>query len=268
MRHNYIVVCIILLATACGPPTIDSSSTEAFQASIEEIKNTLPNDQQKQLFVKAVKTFTTPSGAAAFAAGLATLAGEQGKTMADSLLGKFRLRLRGMSASQVFSEWHDSLTVELENIKKMKAEADAAKEALAKFEINSARFYFQKSMFSAQPIIELRVKNATDYAISRAYFHGKVHTPGRQVPWVEDDFNYQIRGGLESGESATWNLSPNMFSDWGKAPQDRKDMEFEVRLVKIDGPDGETLFDSEFTEDYANRMTELEQDLAQIPYLE
>ena len=59
-----------------------------------------------------------------------------------------------------------------------------------------------------------------------------------------EDFNYQIRGGLEPGESADWSLAPNMFSEWGKvdAPEDAL---FTVDVVRIDGADNKVLYDSQ-----------------------
>jgi hypothetical protein len=52
-----------------------------------------------------------------------------------------------------------------------------------------------------QPMISMRVTNNTDKALSRIYYHGTVITPGRTIPWIDDDFNNEIRGGLEPGES-------------------------------------------------------------------
>jgi len=60
------------------------------------------------------------------------------------------------------------------------------------------------------------------------------------VPWVEDDFNYQIPGGLEPGEEARWKLSPNMFSDWGKVDAPPEAV-LTVTVLRLDGADGEEM---------------------------
>ena len=124
--------------------------------------------------------------------------------------------------------------------------------------ITRSRFYFQKKQYGRdQPIIALSVKNGTTNAISRAYFRGVISSPGREVPWFTDIFNYQISGGLEPGEKADWNLAPNPFSDWGKveAPADAV---FTVTVIRIDDAQGNPVFgNSDFTERDANRLAEL-----------
>ena len=128
------------------------------------------------------------------------------------------------------------------------AGADAAEKAtpaddaeLTKFRIIKSRFHLQKGSLSDDPIIELSVRNETGHPIARAYFEGTLLTPGRSVPWVKDEFNYEIAGGLEPGESANWRLSPNRFGEWGRAPN-RSDMVLTVKVTRLDGPNGEKLF--------------------------
>ena len=99
----------------------------------------------------------------------------------------------------------------------------------------------------------MRVRNGTEHAISRAYFSGTLATPGRAVPWLREDFNYQVPGGVEPGETADWSLAPNMFSEWGSVEQ-RDDMVLTVEVMKLDGPDGETLYDSNFSEEDDKRL--------------
>jgi len=106
--------------------------------------------------------------------------------------------------------------------------------------------------------------NKTEYAISRAYFHGVLVTPGRSIPWVEEDFNYQIRGGIEPNESATWKLAPNMFGEWSEAPKDRSGLLLMTTVEKLDGPNGEPLFDAEFLESDQQRLDGLRLHLSEL----
>jgi hypothetical protein len=114
-----------------------------------------------------------------------------------------------------------------------------------------------------EPRIELRVKNNTGKAISHAYFAGTLSSPGREVPWLKEDFNYAIAGGLEPGEETTWQLSPNSFSPWGvvDAP---KDAGLQVTVTRLDGADGKPLFPTrEFTEQDAARLAALQKEYGQ-----
>jgi hypothetical protein len=125
--------------------------------------------------------------------------------------------------------------------------------------VTRSRFYRQESSFGrAEPVIELALTNNTGVAVSRAYFMGTLASPGRAVPWIKDSFNYQIAGGMESGESKELKLTPNMFGEWGRveAPADAV---LTVEVTRLDGPDGKAVFDSDaFTEDDAERLSTLE----------
>lgn len=125
-----------------------------------------------------------------------------------------------------------------------KEDKTKAIEGLKKFVVNKARFYYSKDSFMEKPAIELNVTNKMPVPVSRAYFHAVLQTPGRSVPWVEEDFNYSVPGGLEPGESATWELAPNMFGNWSHAPKARNDMVLTVTPIRLDGPDGKPIYDA------------------------
>jgi len=63
---------------------------------------------------------------------------------------------------------------------------------------------------------------------------------------------------VEPGEQVTWQLAPNMFSDWGKADPP-PDASFTVVVTRLDGADGEPLFGAaNFTQDDQDRLDALE----------
>lgn len=113
--------------------------------------------------------------------------------------------------------------------------------SLPLFVINTARFYYSDNAILSTPVIELSVTNNTRHSISRAYFEGRLMTPGRSIPWVEDKFNYEIPGGVEPGESKTWELSPNMFGEWSKAPKNTTDLKLQVKVLRLDDENGNSI---------------------------
>lgn len=140
-----------------------------------------------------------------------------------------------------------------------KAYVEHAQEELKKIIILSAQFSQQEQKYSSyrQPIINLHVKNTTGKAISRVYFIGIVKSPGREIPWIKESFNYQIAGGLESGEEAKWSLAPNMFSAWGKTDVP-KDAKIELTVERFDGADDKAIASmQDFTEKNKERLQEL-----------
>jgi hypothetical protein len=149
---------------------------------------------------------------------------------------------------------------EIKELEKKQMKAEAAKSELTKFQILRSRLYKNKlEVLGDQPRIELTVKNGTQHSVSRAYFRGTLASPGRAVPWLTQAFNHQIRGGLEPGETATWQLAPTLFRQWGTVDVP-SDAILTVEVLRIDGPKGEALFSfEEFSEKDAKRLAELKQ---------
>jgi hypothetical protein len=152
------------------------------------------------------------------------------------------------------------VVAEIKQLEESKSQAEAMKRELAKFRIMRSTFSKVKGPISEDPRISLTVKNETGKPILRASFLGTLISPGRAVPWLKDTFSYQIRGGLEPGEAATWDLAPNMFSEWGKVEY-RNDMVLTVEVVKLEGPDGSDLFPVSFQERDLKRLESLRSSL-------
>lgn len=251
---------IAILLSSCAKK-IDGSSEEAMKSSIEEIKKSL-DDEKKQKFEESMKLIMF--------SGL-----DFGKLMqeggAEEAASDMKSKLDGKTADDIIAEG-EKIQAEIERKKKEQAkgeveelyqkmaQAEKDKEMLAKFEVKRSRFYKREKgtyYVTEEPIIELTVMNGTDKAVSRAYFTGTLASPNRSVPWIKDDFNYEISGGLEPGEEVTWYLAPNMFSDWGKVDAP-KDAVFTVDVTQLDGPDGEEMYSvNNFGEDEQERLEEL-----------
>ncbi len=123
-----------------------------------------------------------------------------------------------------------------------KAEAAVARDSLSQFAVESARLVQESGYFTLESTIILTVRNGTAHHISRAYFRGRAVSEGRQVPWIDEEFNYSIPGGLAPGERKTWRLTPNSFQgDWGnvRVPGSAR---FEVSVTRINDPNGDPLW--------------------------
>lgn len=109
---------------------------------------------------------------------------------------------------------------------------------LDKISIAEARYYWSGNRFLPQPVIGFKVTNGTGVPLSRIYYHGTVTTPGRSVARIDENFNHEIAGSLEPGETKRLQLSPNMFSGWcAKDTQGRTDLVFTVKAVNAEGAD-------------------------------
>ncbi len=177
--------------------------------------------------------------------------------------------LKGMNADQIIThanqvmkereeKMREQALKEIAELEASKIKAEEAQVELEKFKVLKSRFYKYKKehSFTAKPIIELKVKNETTYPISRIYCQGVLASPGRAIPWLQEEFNYQIAGGLEPGEIGDWSLAPNSFSTWGKVDAP-KDAVLTVTITRLDGPDEKELFSSDFSESKRKRLEEL-----------
>lgn len=253
---SVLLICVWL--TGCAAPRIDGSSDDKFKASVDRVRTFLPEAQRAE--------FETAFTAVAFKnfdlmkmAALGT----------DAMTSDVRGAMNGKTAAEVIADYKalEAAKAEKERLaavqemSELAQERDAsvtAKAELEKFVVERARFSKVQSSFMAEPRIDLRVKNGTSHAIARAYFHGRIVSPGRSVPWLEEDFNYPITGGLEPGEVGDWKLSPNSFSKWGSVSPPA-DAGLEVTVLRVDGADGKALFSvQEFTAEDQTRLAALE----------
>jgi hypothetical protein len=247
--------------SACSPK-IQGSTPEEIAASIQRVRNSLP-DKDRERFTESVQLI---------AFGNLDMMDLLGAT-ADSgqaFMAKMGGNLKGLTGQQVIAKG-DSIrearaarerTQALKEIAELRAKRDSsaqARQGLAKFQVLRSRFREEVNVLNmTEPKIELTVVNGTSIPVSRAYFVGTIASPGRAVPWHRGDFNYQIRGGLEPGEQASWVLEPNMFSGWGNI-HPPKDAVMTVELVQLDGPDGKPAFSTRiFTAKDSTRLVELE----------
>jgi hypothetical protein len=126
--RTLIIVCSILALAACSDPKIDGSSKEAAQASIQKVRDSLPESQRKE-FDQAVAQLTMSN-----LDFKALFTGTQSaEAMADNALAS----LNGKTASQVITEARalqqarkdkerQQALAEIEELKAKQAKAQAA----------------------------------------------------------------------------------------------------------------------------------------------
>lgn len=256
------VIMLSCLLAACDKPKIDSSTDDAMKSSIAKVRESLPENKRDE-FDSALKVVAFSN------INMADLMRASSDTDKEDISKKMRAPLAGKTGEEVISyaqqvtaerelKQKEQAIQEIKELEQKKADSEKAKEELKKFQVLSSRFALEPEEYGQpQPVIRLVVKNNTDKAISRVFFLGVIASDGRSVPWLEKEFNYEISGGLEPNEEATWALAPNKFSEWGKvdAPADAI---FTVTVTRINGADKEPLFDaSGFTEQDSARLEDL-----------
>jgi len=268
--HRALAAAALLTLTSCAAPRLDTSSPERIQQSMKQLRESLPKDKQAQ-FDEAVLTVVMSKALEGGLAGLAAL-GDAGQKP-EELTAQFLAPVSGKTAEEIIAEAdrivaerkqkeREQALAEIKELEQKRASAEAAKTQLAKFEILKSRYRKVKTsqFLPPEPLIDLSVKNGTSKAVKRAFFVGTIASPGRSVPWLREEFNYDISGGLEPGESADWHLSPNQFSKWGQV-NPPADAVLTVEAVKLAGPNDEVLYDATFSDEDQKRLESLKKSL-------
>jgi len=251
---------VAVLAGGCGAPRIDSSTPQTMAATLKKARASLPAEK-RQKFDEAVMVVSLKEVAGAGLSALATQSPAQLPARASAKLhGKTALEIiaeaDAIGAERAVRERAQALS-EIKELETKRERTAAVRVELRKFEVSRSRLHLVPQPFGRpRPVIEISVKNGMNDTVARAYFKGTVASPGRAVPWIKEDFSYQIAGGVEPGETADWSLAPSPFGAWGKADVP-KDAIFTVEVVKLDGPDGQVLYDSVFSDDDAERLEQL-----------
>ena len=249
------IIIFVFASTGYSQPRVDTSSDEKMKASIAKVRESLPENRRHE-FDEALEItlFSQVDLQNLFVAGATGVNVVEAK-IKQSLNGKTAQEIIAQSA-QIKKERKEAerrqVLSEIKELGKKQIKAQKDKDELSKFQIIRSWFYTGE--------IELTVKNGTQYPISRAYFKGTLASPGRSIPWLKDDFNYSIPGGLEPGEEATWELWQNMFSGWGHVEM-HDDAIFTVEVEQLDGANNKALF---FIKDFSERDMERLAELKKI----
>lgn len=258
------------LISCTRPPRIDGSNAQACSSSLAAVTKDAASSKDSSAYTAALAglmgSFMTEMMGSTFANAFSFTPDPNRRTVRPTLGDSTTISmalcegLDGYSASDIArkadslsSKVGDALArrlraVHLADLQAAKAAYDRVRDSLALFRVESARLLQENDFMGLEATIVLSVRNGTPYTVSRAYFSARAITDGREVPWIEDEFNYQIPGGLAPGETATWRLQPNRFQGaWGevRVPASAR---FLVTVKRLNGPGGDPLWGgAEFT---------------------
>jgi len=242
MQRSAYVLMFSLILTGCSA-RVDTSTPEKYRSSIEAITKDMPPEKKKEFqeslvaiaFDTADPT-TTLFTSADPASPLFIGAGDKikGKT-ADEII-KLGYTTRVAKLDLAISE-------DVAAIHRISSEREKYRNIFEAIHIDAPKYRISKSMFSQQAVISFRITNNSKVTVKKIYAHGILSSPGRTIPWVSDDFNYEFTGGLEPGESKNLDLEPNMFGEWryNSDYSNRPDLKLEVSLVNLEDATGEKL---------------------------
>ncbi|MGD0846957.1 hypothetical protein, partial [Bradyrhizobium sp.] len=153
------------------------------------------------------------------------------------ILARLGPRINGESAATIIQ----NLSIRLDSeIAQSETRLQNSGDVLGAVEIGSPDYYWRRSGYVEQPVIEFSVRNNGKFPILRAYFRVVLTTPNRSIPWATQEFVQTFKGGLEPREKQQLTFQPR--GDWNdKQLKDMPNAELKVTVVNFDNANGERM---------------------------
>ena len=240
-RSAYILMVSVILA-GCSA-RVDTSTPDNYRSSVNAITKDMSPEKKKEFQEALVAvSFDTADPSTTLFAG-ADPASPIFIGAADKIKGKTADDIIKLGYTTRIAKLELGITEDVSAIHRINAEREKYKNTVESIHIDAPKYRISKSMFSQQPIISFRITNNSKIVVKRIYAHGILSSPGRTIPWVSDDFNYEFTGGLEPGESKNLDLEPNMFGEWryNNDYSNKTDLKLEISLMNLEDASGEKL---------------------------
>lgn len=211
MKRLSLTILFCLLLSGCIlDPVFDTSSWDAYQRSLAAIKAKLGNDDLRRLQIALgyILIENTPR----IEVDGQQLGNMTAKGFANpyTILTRLGPRINGSSAAAIIQNLAIRLDAE---ISETEARLQNVGSVLGSVEVTSPRYYWRRSGYLEQPVIEFEVRNGGTLPISRIYFSSVLTTPNRTIPWAKQEFVQTFKGGLEPREKQQLTLQPR-YGDW------------------------------------------------------
>jgi len=209
-----------------------------YQKSLAAVRAKLTPDQGGD-FDDALNALLFGGGGGNLVGAFALMQPDGLKTLASKVNGKTGVEVIKAGLAQEIED--DTKQEAVDQAAVMASQAEHAKfaAALGAIKISGARYSLGGS-FIREPEVHFVITNAGPSAVKKIYAHGTLSSPGRTIPWLSKDINYEFPGGLEPGETQALDLEPNMF-EWGGDFADRKDLNLQIVLLNYENANGEKL---------------------------
>lgn len=263
VRNAFLFSGALLLFASCEQ-RIDASSQEATTESIKKICEDL-SPSEKEIFQASCLIIAIDAGIADD--GYKKLDGltvEEVNAMAEAISQRRKIereqrekeeaaRRKKLEEERIAREKEEAerqrqaeirlLTEKLATLKEQEATNMRHAECRNKVIICATSFRKAKNEFMEQPVIAFTIQNKSEQTLSAIIVDAVLTSTGRKVPWVTDGFRYSFPGGLNPGEEQKLELSPNMFSDWGRL-ENRPDYLLELTLKQAEDETGKTIWET------------------------
>jgi hypothetical protein len=232
-RLSLTILCCFLLSGCVFDPVFDTSSWDAYQRSSAAIKAKLSSDDLRRLDVALnyllVEGLPRIETSGQF---LKNVTPSVALANPNIILIRLAPRIDGRNAATVIADLSARLNAEISSAEARLQGTDSGADSV---EVFSPIYYWRRSGYLEQPVVEFAVRNAGKVPISRIYFNCALITPNRSIPWARQQFVYTFKGGLEPREKLTLTLQQHN-GEWSD-PQLKDLVNAQLKVVVINYED-------------------------------
>ena len=238
-RLSLTILCCFLLSGCIFDPVFDTSSWDAFQRSSAAIRAKLSNDDLRRLEIALKYLLLESTPGAEIAAQVPGSAVARANLVNPyTIINRLGPKINGRSAAAIIQNLSMKLDAE---ISQTEARLPNVEDVLGAIEVTSPRYYWRRSGYAEQPVIEFAVRNGGKSPIASIYFRGVLTTPNRSIPWARREFVQVFKGGLEPREKQQLTIQPR-FGNWSD-PQlkDLPGAELKVVVMNYEDANGQNV---------------------------
>ena len=228
-RFGLAGLCVLLVAAGCsGPPVLDVSSTEALQRSLTEMREPLSPDERAR-FDEAMGYLVGDAGA---------LPGSDVVDVASTelMLDIYR-PLEGRTVDGIVAEAYRTRLAEVQQIvgelRERKEAAVTESPIIDRFRLGQARVFKRHINYLEWPVLEMKVENGTEHRVDLVHLRGALLLPGEPEPWLEEEFDRVVFGGLGPGARDVWRIEPDQ-QEWERLIDPHPDVRFELEVMRLE----------------------------------
>ncbi|HET7887120.1 MAG TPA: hypothetical protein VFL62_12905 [Bradyrhizobium sp.] len=228
-RFSLTLLFCVLVSGCNSEPVFDLSSWDAYQKSSAAIKSKLTNDDARRLavaldylLIEDLPRNTINGVGVMLSSPLAN---------PDTTLDRLKPKIENRNAATVIADLSNKLNADISSAE---ARMQSLESIAASVEISSASYYWKKSGYFEQPVVEFSVYNGGNSPISRIIFDCFLITTNRPIPWARQQYVQDFKGGLQPRERRKLTLpSGGQWSD----PQLKDLVDAQLKVVVLNFAD-------------------------------
>jgi hypothetical protein len=251
-----VLVVTLAMVVGCGPTTLDTSSLDKLENSLTALREPLELDERDR-FDEAL-TYLVGGGA---------ILNDETQRIHPGIVLALYQPLAGMTVEGVIVEARrrrlEEVKAAVTALEKKREGSDTNREALDAFDLKASRVYKRNRGFLEWPMIEFKAENNTNQVIWLIHFRAALLRPGHEEPWLVEEFDQLVLGGLAPGEGDLWRIEPER-QEWVTLIDPHPDLGFTLEVMRLEGLGGNVIAATEWGDIEEARLALYQKTLEEI----